>query len=286
MTSIFEREEFGVDPECIELTRPSHNTLLKRLEWLKCPAIAKVEDKTYCLDKFWLSAGDIKQIDLINFESSIEDEMKKYDSNIMHVGSFPFRSTLFYAISSIDELKLRKTIHVDSPLLGGYVAYVPDTPEIEVDRRYRGNREILKEKLQLLGFDGQIFWGILKDAAEHPNIIYFGENDSFLYASDACQGKRDTHSLFFDYIDLFTTPPNTRNKNEMIEFLPVDHYHYPKEEQILYKFKLDDITILFEEFKVLDGEVEILSSFEVPAVELVIVPRIPYAFVFHKRCKR
>lgn len=286
MTSIFEREEFGVDPEGIELTRPSHNTLLKRLKWLKCPAIAKVDDKTYFFDKFWLSAGDIKQIDLINFESSIEDEMKKYDSNIMHVGSYPFRSTLFYAISSIDELKLRKVIYVDSPLLGGYIAYVPDTPEIEIDKRYRGNREILKEKLQLLGFGGQIFWGFLKDAAEHPNIIYFGEDNSFLHASDVCQGKRDTHSLFFDYIDLFTTPPNTRNENEMIEFLPVDHYHCPKEKQTPYKFKLDDITILFEEFKVLDGEVEILSSFEVPAIELVIVPRISYAIVFHNRCKR
>ena len=286
MTSIFEREEFGVDPEGIELTRPSHNTLLKRLKWLKCPASANVEDKIYCFDKFWLSAGDINQIDLINFESSIENKMKKYDSNISHVGSFPFRSTLFYAISSIDELKLRKSIYVDSPLLGGYVAYVPDTPEIEVDKRYRDNREILKEKLHLLGFNGEIFWGIPKDVAEHPNIIYFGENDSFLYASDVCQGKRDTHSLFFDYIDLFTTPPNTRNGDEKIEFVSVDYYHYPKEEQILYKFKLDDITILFEEFKVLGGEVETLSSFEVPATELVIVPRIPYAIVFHNRCKR
>lgn len=283
---IFDEEE-GVDPEDIRLARPSHNELFKKLNWIKGPACVQIEDKQYCLDPFWLSELSIlsedglKELDALRtfIEEDMEDKMTSHIPSIRHVGGFPFSYTLFYSTSTIDDLKSKHFLRVDFPLLGGYISYKSDVSKNEIERVYKDNRKFFERSLYDRGFKWQVFWGYLKGTIQNPNIIYFAKDNKFLYAEDVYQGKRDSHSIFFDYIDIFTCPPNKRNPSETIEFMR----NLSDKKPYIVKVKLGDIKILFED--VSTEEERVLDSFEISALDIRLNIRQPGLFKFHNRCK-
>jgi len=279
-------EEEGVDPEDIRLTRPSHNELLKKLKWTKGPACIQIDDKQHCFDPFLLSSlmilseEDFKELDALRafIEVEMEDKMTTHDPSILHVGGYPFTYTLLYSTSTIDELKFKHILRVDFPLWGGYIGYNPKVSMTKIERIYKDNRTFFERTLIENGFKWQVFWGLLENEIQNPNIIYFAKDNKFLYAEDVCQGQRDKHSIFFDYIDIFTCPPNKRNPNEVIEFMG----DLSKEKPRVVKVKLGDIKILFED--IIDEET-ILESFEISALDLKLNIRPMVEIIFHNRCK-
>lgn len=282
---IFDEEE-GVDPEDIRLARPSHNELLKKLNWIKGPACAQIEDEQYCFDPFWLSELSIlsedglKELDALRafIEVDMEDKMTSHIPSIQHIGGFPFLYTLFYSTSTIDDLKSKRFLCVDFPLWGGYISYKSDISENEIGSVYKNNRKVFETYLYNRGFKWQVFWGYLKDTIQNSNVIYFAKDNKFLYAEDVYQGKRDTHSIFFDYLDIFTSPSNTRNPNKTINFIG----NVSKRKTYTVKVKLGDVKILFED---ISKEARILDSFEISALDLRLIIRQPGLFKFHNRCK-
>jgi hypothetical protein len=282
---IFDEEE-GVDSEDIRLARPSHNELLKKLNWIKGPTCVQIEDEQYCFDPFWLSSlyilseDDLKELDALRtfIEVDMEDKMASHIPSIRHVGRFPFSYTLFYSTSTIGDLKFKHFLRVDFPLWGGYISYKSGVSKNEIERVYKDNRKFFEKSLYDRGFKWQVFWGYLKDTIQYPNIIYFAENNKFLYAEDVYQGKRDTRSIFFDYIDIFTSPSNKRNPNETINFIG----NVSKRKTYTVEVKLGDIKILFED---ISKEARILDSFEISAIDLRLIIRQPSLFKFHNRCK-
>lgn len=282
---IFDEEE-GVDPEDIRLARPSHNELLKKLNWIKGPACVQIEDEQYCFDPFWFSGPsilleeDLKELDALwtFIEVDMEHKITSHIPSILHVGGFPFSYTLFYSTSTIDDLKSKHFLRVDFPLLGGYISYKSGASKNEIGSVYKDNRKFFEKLLYDRGFKWQVFWGYLKDTIQYPNIIYFANDNKFLYAEDIYQGERDSHSIFFDYIDIFTSPSNKRNPSETIEFIGND----TKRETYTVEVKLGDIKILFED---ISKEARILDSFEISALDLRLIIRQPGLFKFHNRCK-
>jgi hypothetical protein len=282
---LFDEEE-GVDPENIRLARPSHNELFKKLNWIKGPACVQIEDEQYCFDPFWLSGLSIlsedglKELDALRafIEVDMEDKITSHIPSIRHVGGSPFSYTLFYSTSTIDDLKSKHLLRVDFPLLGGYISYKSDISENEIERVYRDNRKFFEKSLYDGGFKWQVFWGYLKDTIQNPNIIYFAKDNKFLYAEDVYQGKRDTHSIFFDYLDIFTSHSNKRNPNKTINFIG----NVSKRKTYTVEVKLGDIKILFED---ISKEARILDSFEKSALDLRLIIRQPGLFKFHNRCK-
>jgi len=313
---IFDEEE-GVDPENIRLARPSHNELLKKLNWIKGPACVQIEDEQYCFDPFWFSGPsilleeDLKELDALwtFIEVDMEHKITSHIPSIRHVGGFPFSYTLFYSTSTIDDLKSKHFLRVDFPLLGGYISYKSDASKNEIGRVYKDNRKFFEKSLSDRGFKWQVFWGYLKNTIQYPNIIYFAKDNKFLYAEDVYQGKSDTHSIFFDYLDIFTSPLNKRNPNETINFIgnvskrktyedfektpktSGDATKVYKEESVtrskskssyIVEVKQGDIKILFED---ISKEARILDSFEISALDLKLIIRQPGLFKFHNRCK-
>lgn len=279
-------EKKGVDPDEIQLARPSHNGIFKKLNWIKGPDFVQVEDKKHYFDAFWLSnmailsEENLKEIeDLRTFiEVDIEDKMTSHDLSILHIGGFPFLYTLFYSTSTISDLKSKHFLYVDFPLWGGYISYKPDVSENEIESAYKNNRKVFESYLYNRGFEGQVFWGYLRDTIQYPNVIYFEKDNKFLYAEDVYQDKRDTHSLFFDYLDIFTSPSNKRNPNETINFIGNDS----KRKTYTVEVKLGDIKILFGD---ISKEARIFDSFEISALDLRLNIRQPGLFKFHNRCK-
>jgi hypothetical protein len=285
-SQIISEEKKGVDPEDIRLPRPSHNELLKKLKWIKGPACIQIDDEQHCFDPFWLSSlsmlseADFKELDALRsfIEVDIEDKMTSHIPSILHVGGFPFPYTLIYSTSTIGELKSKHLLRVDFPLFGGYISYKSELLKHQLESEYNDNREFFEKLLHDGGFKWQVFWGLLEHEIQNPNIIYFEKDNKFLYADDILPGERGAHSIFFDYIDIFTCPPNKRDSDKIIEF----RGDQPKDKPRVVKVKLGDIKILFDD---ITDEGIVVDSFEISALDFKLNIRPIVEVIFHNRCK-
>lgn len=269
-------------------TSSSLRRMLSKLNWETEPAIA-VEDPVKLLDSFWVSfppyTNPWKPIDkLRRKQDELENHIHNQFSFIEHVGSFPFFKTLYYAISSITDLKEDQYIKTDYPLIGGYVGYETGITRNEIEPEFRHVRKEVEKKLDELSQEVTVFWGHISEVLQYPNILYFPKDDSFLYAEVDAPESRNTQSIFFDYVDIVTSPLESRDPEQELQFRS-----YERLDGKIRRHELNPIVSDVKvEFEMIETDVDsftVTESFDIPLEKLRLELRDSLAIVFMNEVK-
>ncbi|MDZ7687635.1 MAG: hypothetical protein U5J64_02740 [Halobacteriales archaeon] len=272
-----------------EITRPSHRTLFKKLEWEDEPGVATVigeeeaVSETYFLDSFWLSIDATDENEGVHVADSIRSgelgimrEVEKLES-VRSAGAKPFFKTLYYCTSSEEDLKDENVMRVDFPLLGGYISFNTEMTEDEVYSEYEKARESLEKNLEeKTETNIDVIWGHAQDTTQHPNIFYMAREDDIIVAEDKYPSRIYPHSIYFDYSDIVTKPIEERRK-------PQKELSFGMTTGDLeVSTKIKDVSLVFDKVVSKESKLEMERVTEIPLSEFRMKPRISYALQIKK----
>ncbi|WP_336022459.1 hypothetical protein [Halobellus salinisoli] len=203
----------------------SHKTMLDEFEWSNEVGRVDMAGNVVYFDSFLISGlgsrsshfravQDFRKRGEHKLESKLCDEFP-----LIHIGTFPHNVSLYYVLSSVDELINDNHLKVDFPMFGGYVAYERDLGENAVESLSDDVRNRFEELLnKTLEYPVKVHWGSLPNVEQSPNMFYFATDDGFLTGSDVYPNQQAPHSIFFNYNDIINTPISERKPKRLLHF--------------------------------------------------------------------
>lgn len=255
----------------------SHETMLDEFDWTKEVGRVDMDGDIVYLDSFLISGLDGRNSHFRAVQDFRKRGENKLESKLcdefplIHIGAFPHNVSLYYVVSSVEELINDNHLMLDFPMFGGYVAYERNLGENEVESLCDDVRNRFEEiHRETSEYPVEIHWGFLPKVEQSPNMFYFASDDGFLTGRDVYPNQQSSHSIFFNYNDIINRSISEREPKRLLHFASPetggsDPTTTPTVEEVSFKFypAMGDIIDSSIEIPLLELDLEIRDCLQI-----------------------